>query len=66
MSNSSQRHTIATALAGVYNDRNTADDAERVIAELPAAALAEIIVDAFNRGALSREYFGINSDGEVL
>lgn len=58
--------TITPVLAKLYLGTTTEQQAEAEIARLGADALAEFLVDLFNRGVLTRSFLGIDDEGEVI
>lgn len=53
-------------LAAMYRNEAEGDDVGKALTKLGAAALAELIVDAFNRGILTRSFLGIDEDGALI
>ena len=66
MSQKTAFETIQPAIAALYRNEIDSDEAEKMIAELSAEKLSEFIVDAFNRGWISRFNLGIDEDGNVI
>lgn len=67
MASENEIMVIRRTLAGVYNSDVDNDTAARMIAGLVTKdSLCEFIVDAFNRGWITRENLGIDDDGNLI
>jgi hypothetical protein len=58
--------TIRNTLGAMYRSEIGTEKAEAAIKKVGAAALAEFIVDAKNRGWISNMNLGLDEDGEPM
>jgi hypothetical protein len=67
MSDERQIEAIKYALAGIYrSDYSNEETVRTLMSNVSKEALAEFIVDAFNRGWISSGNLGIDDDGNVI
>lgn len=62
----STHQTITPLLANLYLGNMTTEQVEAEVARLGAEALAEYLVNLFERGVLTRTFLGIDDEGGVI
>ena len=57
---------IQRAISLYYQERISKEQASNQLAQLSQQELAEFILDAFNRGWITKFNLGLNEDGKII